>query len=74
MYVVDGELTKDRMEWEEAVVKSLHDLHDWSIRIRGKYDGEAFEFMWSTEKRLENALAIIRDYHSSTQSKIKEIE
>ena len=65
MYVVDGKLTEDRIVWEKAVLDSLHELHDESIKIRGKYEGESFEFMWKTEKRLENAISIIRDYHSS---------
>lgn len=63
LYVVDGKATTDRMVWENAVLESLHELHDQSIEIRGKYNGEPFDFMWSTEKRLENAIAIIKEYH-----------
>ena len=62
-YVIDGELTNVRREWELAVLDTLHDLHLKSIKLRGKREGEVFDFMWSTEKRLENAISIIKEYH-----------
>jgi len=74
MYVIDGEITDNEAEYVKAVLKELHDLHRQSIQKRGKYastNKEVFEFMWSTEKELENAISLIEKYLSSIDSDIK---